>query len=98
MSVRPNIESLVLTGTDLKILGETDDEHFPVAIFVVVTQDNAAGAAQLRASGIADRVGSGWQATIKNTPLQKGPAETMGVQIHVDPFQCTSWVQSLPIT
>jgi hypothetical protein len=98
MSVRPNIESLVLTGTDLTIRGETDDEHFPAAIFVVVTQGTAAGAAQLRAAGIADRVGSGWGATIKNAPFQKGPAETMGVQIHVDPFQSTSWVQSLTIT
>jgi hypothetical protein len=98
MSVRPNIESLVLTGTELTIRGETDDEFFPAAIFVVVTQGTAAGAAELRASGIADRVGSGWRATIKNTPFQKGPAETMGVQIHVDPFQSTSWVQSLTIT
>jgi hypothetical protein len=98
MSVRPNIESLVLTGTDLTVRGETDVEFPPVAIFVVVTQDTAAGAAQLRGSGIADRAGSGWKATLKNTTFQKGAAEAVGVQIHVDPFQSTSWVQSLNIT
>jgi hypothetical protein len=98
MSVRPNIQSLVLTGTDLTVRGETDDEFLPAAIFVVVTQDTAAGAAQLHASGIADRVGSGWRATMKNTTFQKGAAEAMGVEIHVEPFQSTSWVQSLTIT
>ena len=30
--------------------------------------------------------------------FQKGAAEAMGVEIHVDPFQSTSWVQSLTIT
>ena len=98
MSLRPNIQSLVLDGKDLTVRGETDPDSLPVAIFVVVTQDTVAGAAPASASGIADRVGSGWRAELRDTTFQKGPAETMGVQVHVDPFQITSWVQSRTIT
>ena len=96
MSVRPNIQSLVLNGTDLSILGESEDDPDLAGIFVVVTQDDAAGVARLR-SGIANRAGAGWTATMKNTTFQKGAAEAMGVQVHVDPFQSTSWVQSVTI-
>jgi len=96
MSVRPNIQSLVLSGSELTILGESEDDPDLVGIFAVVSQDGAAGAARL--SFIAARAGSGWQATMKNTPFRKGAAEAMGVQVHVDPFQSTSWVQSVIIT
>ena len=96
MAVRPNIQSLTLTGTDLVVRGESD-EPFPTAIFVVVTQGAVAGAAPAASFGMADRVGTGWRATLKSTTFQKGAAETMGVQIHVDPFQSTSWVQSVTI-
>ena len=97
MALRPNIQSLKLTGTDLDVRGSSDGSD-PTAIFVVVTQDAAVGAARLTFSGIADRAGLGWRATLKNTTFQKGPAEAMGVQVGVDPFQCTSWVQSRIIT
>lgn len=97
MALRPNIQSLVLDGKDLTVHGESDFDTLPVGIFVVVTQDTAAGAAGASAPGIADRVGSGWRAVIKDTAFQKGAAEAMGVEVHVDPFQSTSWVQSLTI-
>jgi hypothetical protein len=97
MALRPNIQSLKLTGTELEVRGESEDDPKLAGIFVVVTQDDAAGAAMSR-SGIATRVGAGWSATIKGTTFKKGAAEAMGVQVHVDPFQSTSWVQSLSIT
>ena len=97
MSVRPNIQSLVLNGTELSILGESEDDPDLAGIFVVVTQDGAAGAARLSRPGIASRAGAGWTATMKNTTFNKGAAEAMGVQVHVDPFQSTSWVQSVTI-
>jgi hypothetical protein len=98
MALRPNIQSLVLTGTDLTVRGESEDDPELAGIFVVVSQDNAAGAVRLTFSGIADRAGAGWKATLTNTTFQKGAAEAMGVQVHVDPFQSTSWVQSVTIT
>ena len=45
-----------------------------------MTQDGAAGAAPGVAFGLADRVGTGWRATLKDTTFKKGPAETMGVR------------------
>ena len=95
MGIMPNIQSLVLDGKDLTVRGETDD--LPVAIFVVVSQDAVAGAAAASATGIADRVGSGWRAELKDTTFQKGAAQAMGVQIHTDPFASTSWVQTVTI-
>ena len=100
MSVRPNIQSLTLVGvagTDLEVRGSSDASD-PTAIFVVVTQDAAVGAGRLTFFGPADRAGLGWRATLRNTTFRKGPAEAMGVQVGVDPFQSTSWVQSLTIT
>ena len=98
MAVRPNIQSLTHTGSDLVVRGESEDDPKLAGIFVVVSQDGAAGAARLSRPGIAARAGAGWQATLKNTTFQKGAAEVMGVQVHIDPFQSTSWVQSVPIT
>ena len=98
MSVRPNIQSLVLAGTELTVKGETPDDPLPAAIFVVVTQNAAVGAARLSDSGIVNRAASGWSATLRDTTFQKGAAEAVGVQIHVNPFQSTSWVQSVTIT
>src|SRR5689334_14450341 len=97
MSVRPNIQSMSLDGKDLTVHGETDADELPTGIFVVVTQDTAAGAARASAAGIADRAGSGWRAELKETAFQKGAAQAMGVEVHVNPFQSTSWVQSLTI-
>jgi hypothetical protein len=96
MSVRPNIQSLVLDGKDLTVRGESDDP-LPTVVHVVVVQDTAAGAARAFASGVADRVGSGWRATLEDTELTKGPAEAMGVEIRIRPFEITSWVQSVTI-
>jgi len=100
MAFRPNIQSLTLggpTGTDLLVQGESEDDPTLAGIFVVVSQHGAAGAAPLSRPGIANRAGAGWSATLKNTTFQKGAAETMGVQVHVDPFQSTSWLQSVTI-
>jgi hypothetical protein len=97
MAVRPNIQSLTLDGADLLVRGETDDEHPATAIHAVVVQNTAAGAARAHAFGIADRAGSGWRATLDGKDFVKGPAEAMGVEIRIRPFQVTSWVQTVPI-
>ena len=96
MSVRPNIQSLLLVGTELTVRGEADDPPSTV-IHVVVVQDTAAGAARAQAFGPADRAGAGWRATLDGTGFTKGPAEAMGVEIRIRPFECTSWVQSVTI-
>lgn len=96
MSVRPNIQSLVLAGTELTVRGESD-VPLPTVVHVAVVQDTPAVAAGAFASGIADRVGSGWRATLRDTEFTKGPAQAMGVEIRIRPFEITSWVQSVTI-
>ena len=98
MSLRPNITSLILTGTELAVRGESDPDHPATAIHAVVVQNTAAGAARAHAFGIADRAGIGWRATVDGTDFVKGPAEAMGVEIRIRPFEVTTWVQLLPIT
>ncbi|NUT54488.1 MAG: hypothetical protein HOQ03_00710 [Thermoleophilia bacterium] len=97
MSVRPNIQSLVLDGKELTVKGETDGDHMPTAVFVVVVQDAPAGQAKAVASAIADRVGSGWRAVLQDTEFKKGPAQTLGVEARIAPFESTTWVQSVTI-
>jgi hypothetical protein len=96
MALRPNVTSLTLSGTDLEVLGESADPQ-PTAIFVVVTQDAAVGAARLAIPGMAARAITGWEATLRGTTFKKGAAEVMGVEVRIDPFESTSWVQSLTI-
>ena len=98
MSVRPNIQSLELDGKDLIVRGESDDP-LPTVLQVVVVQGGATedGRGIQIGRGPADRVAAGWRATLKDTAFQKGPAETMGVEIRVAPFEIRSWVQSMTI-
>ena len=98
MGVRPNITSLELVGTDLVVQGESDDP-LPTILQVIVFQDGAAedGRGSEVAGGGARRIVLGWRATLKNTKFKKGPAQTMGVEIRVDPFDIRSWVQLMDI-
>jgi hypothetical protein len=98
MSVRPNIQSLKLEGKDLVVLGESDTP-LPALIQVVVVQEGATeeGRGTEVGGGPVDRVGSGWRATLSDTAFKTGPAEAMGVEIRVTPFEITSWVQSVTI-
>ena len=99
MGVRPNIQSpLKLDGTKLKVRGESD-EPLPKAIHVVVVQPGPPGSGQVVdvARGTPDRISTGWHAELKATGFKTGPAEALGVEIRVAPFQVTSWSQSVTI-
>ena len=98
MSVRPNIQSLVLVGTDLVVRGESVDP-LPTILQVIVVQNGATedGRGFEVAGGGARSIVAGWRATLKNTKFKKGPAQTMGIEIRIDPFDIRSWVQSLDI-
>ena len=99
MGVRPNITSLELNGTSLVVQGESDDP-LPTILQVVVFQDGAAedGRGSEVAGGGARRIVLGWRATLTNTAFKKGPAQAMGIEIRVDPFDIRSWVQYMEIT
>ena len=96
MSVRPNIQSLTLNGTELVVRGESADPP-PTILQVVVVQHDAQGNGVRIAAGGAETIVPGWRATLKNTQFRKGAAQTMGVEIRVSPFDIRSWVQSLDI-
>ena len=98
MSVRPNISSLKLEGKDLVVRGETDDP-LPAILRVVVVQD---GAPEDAAGGEAEDAGAkkivaGWKARLTDTKLQKGPAQTMGIEVRANPLEIHTWFQSLDI-
>jgi hypothetical protein len=99
MSARPNIQTLTLNGSDLVVRGESVDP-LPTILQVVVVQDGAAeaGRGEVVADGGARVILPGWRATLRNTKFKKGPAQTMGIEIRVDPFDIRSWVQTLEIT
>jgi hypothetical protein len=98
MAVRPNITSMTLEGADLVVRGESP-EPLPAIIQVVVVQDGATedGRGFEVGRGGVERVALGWKATLPNTNFNKGPADAMGIQIRVSPFESCSWVQSLDI-
>jgi hypothetical protein len=98
MGVRPNITSLALNGTDLIVRGESDDP-LPTILQVVVVQDGTTedGRGFEVAGGGARRIVLGWRAVFKDTTFKKGPAEAMGIEIRIDPFDIRSWVQRLDI-
>jgi hypothetical protein len=94
MAVRPNIQSpLTLDGAELSVNGESN-EPLPEMIDVVVVQRNGGVAV---ARGRADRASTGWSATLPAEGFKAGAAETLGVEIRVDPFQVITWVQAVTI-
>jgi hypothetical protein len=99
MGVRPNISSLTLEGKNLIVRGESDDP-LPTILQVVVVQDGTAedgrGEPDVQAGGV-EKIVTSWKATIKDTTLEKGPVQTLGIEIRVDPYDVCSWVQSLEI-
>jgi hypothetical protein len=94
MAIRPNIQSpLKLEDANLTVRGESD-EPLPEVIQVVVVQGS--GAIEV-ARGLADRASTGWRATLPAEGFKAGAAEALGVEIRVDPFEVTSWVQAVTI-
>ena len=103
MSVRPNIESLDIEGKDLVVRGQSD-KPLPDILRVVVVQDGAPEEGRgsedehvRLKEGPAREIGTAWRATFKDTKLKKGPAETLGIEIRINPYEITSWVQRLDI-
>jgi hypothetical protein len=96
MSVRPNIESLDLEGADLVVRGGSDIP-LPDVLRVIVTQDGVTEDGRGVEDGAAKEIGIGWKARLKDTKLRKGPAETMGIEVRVSPYEICSWVQQLDI-
>jgi hypothetical protein len=98
MGVRPNITSITLEGAVLKVRGESD-EPLPTVVHVVVTQRDPSGPdrAVEVARGQPDRASTGWGASLPAQGFKTGAAEALGVEIRVDPFEVTSWVQSVSI-
>lgn len=96
MSVRPNIESLDLEGADLVVRGGSD-MPLPNILRVVVTQQGITEDGRGVEEGAAREIGIGWKARLKDTKLTKGPAETMGIEVRVNPYEICSWVQRLDI-
>ena|SRR5690349_16186719 len=97
MSVRPNIEKLELDGDDLVIRGQSTDP-LPSILRVVVTQAGATEDDRCVEDGSVEKIGLAWRARFKDTSLTKGPAETMGIEIRVGPYELRTWVQSKDIT
>ena len=96
MALRPNIESLELDGTNLVIRGESE-KPLPDMLRVIVTQNGSTRDGRCVEDTAAKKIGVGWRATIKDAGFTKGPAETMGIEVRVDPYEICSWVQSLDI-
>ena len=98
MSVRPNIQSLTIEGTDLVVRGESDDP-LPTILRVVVAQGEASedGLGVEAEDAPAKKIVAGWKARLEDTKLQKGPAETLGIEIRTKPLEIRTWFQTLDI-
>jgi len=82
MSVRPNIQSMVLNGTELTVFGESEDDPNLAGIFVVVTQDDAAGAARLTRPGIGNRAAAGWSRSHAPAQGHRDRSRCCGRSVH----------------
>jgi hypothetical protein len=99
MGVRPNIQSpLEIEGAKLIVRGESD-RPLPEVLQVVVVQKGRTvdGRGEI-AQGEPERASANWRAELPAAGFEAGPAETVGVEIRVMPFQVTSWTQSVTIS
>ena len=98
MGVRPNIQSpLEIEGAKLVVLGESDRPLPEVLQVVVVQQGKTADGRGEIAQGEPVRASANWRAELPAAGFAAGPAEAVGVEIRVGPFQVTSWTQSVTI-
>ena len=95
MSVRPNVQTpLHLEDGVLTVNGESPS-HFEV-LHVVVMQHGAKTDGV--AAGTPEKDSVNWTAVLEDaTGFTVGEAETLGVEIRVDPFEVTSWTQTVEI-
>jgi hypothetical protein len=96
MSVRPNVQSPIkLKDGMLTVHGESTMPRFEVLHVVVVQQgEKADGVAE--GEPLKDSVN--WTALLPAGGITTGEAEALGVEIRVDPFQVTSWSQTVQVT
>ena len=100
MGVRPNIQSpLKIEGAKLVVRGESDRPLWQVLQVVVVQEGKTAeGQGEIEfAEGEPERASTNWRADLAAAGFVPGPAETVGVEIRVAPFQVTSWTQRVTI-
>jgi hypothetical protein len=96
MPGRPNIQSATLnpSHTELTVLGSTDDDPFPVELFIFIEQEGSIARGGT-GKGLV-KPDTGWTITMDANGIQEGAANGLGVEIR-DPFESTTWTQSLDI-
>ena len=97
MAARPNVQTVKLENGGLTVKGESTLPRFEV-LHVVVVQPNRKtdGVGVIDGEPLKDSVN--WTAVLKPaTGFTVGEAEALGVEIRVDPFQVTSWSQTVQI-
>ena len=100
MGIRPNIQSpLKIEGAKLVVRGESDRPLWQVLQVVVVQEGKTAdGQGEMEITeGEPERASTNWRAELPAAGFVPGPAETVGVEIRVAPFQVTSWTQRVTI-
>ena len=96
MSLRPNVQSLKLKDGVLTVKGESPAPRFEALHVVVVQQGMRKGGVVAQGEPLKDSLN--WTAVLKDVEgFTVGDAETLGVEIRVDPFQVTTWSQTLKI-
>jgi hypothetical protein len=94
MSLRPNVQSVDLKDGVLTVKGESTKPRFEVLNVVVVQQ----GKKTEVAAGEPQKDSLNWTAVLEQADgFATGGAEALGVEIRVEPFQVTSWSQSVQI-
>ena len=93
MSLRPNVQSIDLNGV-LTVKGESTKPRFEVLNVVVVQR----GKKTEVAAGEPQKDSLNWTAVLEQAEgFATGGAEALGVEIRVEPFQVTSWSQTVQI-
>ena len=94
MSARPNVQKITLNDGKLTVKGESPLPRFEVLHVVVVQKGK-------KTDGVAEgeplKDSANWTAVLTAEEFTAGEVETLGVEIHLDPFQVTSWTQTMQI-
>ena len=94
MSARPNVQTVTLDDGKLTVTGESPMPRFQV-LHVVVMQKGKKTDGVAEGEPLKDSVN--WTAVLTAKDFTAGEVETLGVEIRVDPFQVTSWTQTVEI-
>ena len=94
MSARPNVQTITLNDGKLTVQGESPLPRFEV-LHVVVVQKGKKIDGVAEGEPLKDSVN--WTAVLTAKDFTVGDVETLGVEIHLDPFQVTSWTQTVRV-